>query len=169
MAAFAVDSLRGEFRRRQRRFLGKFLIGVEFALDARVDFGFFLRVPQIIFGEIFLVERDGIARLPVIEHFLGHVFGGVVLRVAFHAHGLHFDQHGAASGAALLHRVLGGVVNGHHIVAVGDHAANAVGVGAVGKIAQRNLLGHRRRVSPLIVFERPDQRRLLRRGQIQPS
>ena len=65
-----------------------------------------LAVPEFIFGQKFFVARDGVARLPVFAHFLGNVFGGIVLGVAAHAHGFRFDQHGAVAGAAFARRLL---------------------------------------------------------------
>src|SRR6185437_992144 len=44
VAAFAKDSLRCGFRLRERRFFSELLGSVEFAFDARVDFGFLLFV-----------------------------------------------------------------------------------------------------------------------------
>ena len=49
---FAIDTLLGDFRRRQRRILGEFLFASNFAFDARIDFGFFLCVPELVLGEV---------------------------------------------------------------------------------------------------------------------
>ena len=49
VAAFAIDALLGELGRRQRRFFGEFLIGVQLAFDARVDFGFRSSRPRACF------------------------------------------------------------------------------------------------------------------------
>lgn len=91
MAAFAIDALGSGFGLRKRRFFRELLIGIEFAFDTRVDFGLLFFVEKAALGQILYIAVKRIARFPVLEHFLGDVIGGVVLRVAFHAHRLRLD------------------------------------------------------------------------------
>src|SRR3984957_17239212 len=91
MATFTIDALFGKFRRRHGGFFREFLFDIQLARNARVNFRFGLGIPYFIFGEIFFVKLDGIARLPILEHLLRNVFSRIVLRVAAHTHRFHFD------------------------------------------------------------------------------
>src|SRR5271156_4963813 len=167
VATISVHTFFGEFRRRERRIFGEFLLDVELAFDARVYFGFRGGVPDFILAEIFFVQHDGIAGLPVIEHFLGHVFGGIVLGVAAHAHRFHFDEARAAAGATFIYGFLGGLIDGDHVVAVHDDAGDAVGGAAVGEILYGHLARDGRGVGPLIILDDQDKRSALRGGEAQ--
>ena len=98
---------------------------------------------------------------------LRNVFGGIVLRVAPHAHGFHFDHARAAPGAAFGNGFAGGLVYGDYVVAVHDRAGDAVGDGAIGEIFEGHLARDGRGIGPLIVFDDQDERRALRGGEIQ--
>ena len=143
------------------------MLDVELAFDARINFGLCGGIPDFIFGQIFFVERDGIARFPVIEHFLGNVFGGIVLGVAAHAHGFYFDQARAAAGATFIHGIFGGLIDGDDIVAIYDGARDAVGCAAISEILNRDLARNRSGVCPLIVFDDEHERSALRRCEAQ--
>ena len=92
------------------RFFCELLILVQFALNTCIERRFFRRIQKMVLRKIALVARDEVLRFPVIHHGFGDVFGGVMLRVTFHAHGLHFDYAPAAAGAALIHRGFRGVI-----------------------------------------------------------
>src|ERR1700732_217709 len=152
MTAVAIDALLGQFGGRQRRFLGTFLVFVEQAFISRVDIGLRLHIPQLVFGQIFLKARDRIASLPVIDHFLGNVFCGIVLGVAFHAMRFYFDEDRAAAGTALVDGFFRGGINRDNVVAVDNLVSNAVSDGAIREILDGHLPRDRRGIRPLIVF-----------------
>src|SRR5277367_6305808 len=167
VAAVAVHTFFGEFGRRERRIFGEFLFDVELAFDARVNFGFRGGVPDFIFAEILFVQHDGIAGFPVIEHFLGHVFGWIVLGMAAHAHGFHFDEARAAADATFVYGFFRGLIDGDDIVAVHDDAGDAVCCAPVGEILYGHLARNGRGVGPLIILDDQDKRSALRGGEAQ--
>ena len=69
--------------------------------------------------------------------------------------------------AALLHRLSGRLVHRHHVVAVHDHARDAVGFGAVGEVGQARLQVVGGGVGPLVVLQHQHQRRALHGGEVQ--
>ena len=60
-----------------------------------------------------------------------------------------------------------GGVNVGNVVAVDDVAVDAVSLRAVGEIFDGNLAAHRSRIRPAVIFENENERRFLRRGEIQ--
>src|SRR6202044_3686183 len=102
-----------------------------------------------------------------VEHFLGNVFGGIVLGVAAHAHGFYFDDARAAAGATFVYRFFRGLIDGDHVVAVNDDAGDAVGCAAVGEILDRDLTRNGGGVGPLIIFYDQEEGSALWGGQAQ--
>src|SRR5215469_11131255 len=98
---------------------------------------------------------------------LGDVLGGIVLGVTTAAKSFGFDQYRAFTRASALYGFLRGGVDGHDIVPVDNVAGNAIRLGAVGEIFERDLATHGSGVSPKIIFENKNERGFLRRGEIQ--
>src|SRR3984957_10719590 len=167
MATFTIHAFFGEFRRRHGRFFREFLLDVQLTRNPGVNFRFGLGIPDFIFGEIFFVKLNGIARLPILEHLLRNVFSRIVLRVAAHTHCFHFDQGWPAPGAALAHSFLRCVVHRDHIITIHNPASNSISHRAVRQVFYRHLPGDRRGVSPLVIFDDQHKRSALLRRKIQ--
>src|SRR5208282_3107983 len=91
--AFAINRAFGELGRRKRRILGKREILLHHGPDAFQNLRLLLVRQHASRGQTLLVRLDGVPPLPILEHFLGHIFGRIVLRVAAHAHRLRLDNH----------------------------------------------------------------------------
>ena len=166
MTPLTIHALLDELRRGQGRAFSKLEILLQLTLDPRVNFGFGLGVPQFARGQVLFVAVEGVARLPVFKHRLGHILSGVVLSVALHAHGLGFDENGALARTASLDSFFRDLVNRYDVIAVNDVAGDAVSLGAVGQVLGRHLAPYRRRVGPLVVLDDADQGSLLHRRQV---
>src|SRR5579862_3478014 len=146
IVAGAIDAFGGELRRRHGRVLGELAVFFEQRVDLVFDLFFAFGVEDFFGGQEFLVERDGIALLPIFALLGGNVVRGIVLGVAAAAEGFSFDKDGAFAGAGAFDGFLGGRVHGHCIVTIHDIAGDAVGLGAVGQIFDGHLAAHGRRI-----------------------
>ena len=166
--AATIHTLTGKLSRRQRRILREVAFLAQQRFDALVDFLFTLGIQQFFAGQKLFVQNNGIARLPVVKHFLRHIFRGIMLRVPAHAHRFRFDQNWAFARSRAIYRFFCGGVHRHHVVAVHDVTRNSVRLGAIRQILYRHLPFHRRGIRPLIIFQDQNEWRLLRRREIQP-
>src|SRR6266404_2168719 len=167
IVARAVDAFLRQLRRRHRRIFCKLSFLREQRVNLVLDLFLALRIEELLARQKLFVQRDGIARLPVRPHVLGHVFGWIVLRVAQPAEGFCFNQNRAFASASAFDGFPRRRIHRHHVVAIHDVAVNTISLCAVRQVLKRNLLPHRRRIRPQIVFQDQNKRRLLCRREIQ--
>src|SRR5713226_6212266 len=146
----AINAFFGELWRRHRRIFRELPVFREQSVDLFVDFLFCFGVEEFFAAQKLFVQRDGITALPVGAHLLGHVFGGIMLRVTHAAEAFCLDQDRAFARARAVDRFLRRAIHGDDVVAVYDVAADSVGFGAVGEIFDGHLFLHRRGVGPQI-------------------
>src|SRR6266850_1656626 len=161
IVASAVDTRLRQLRRRHRRIFRKLPFFCEQRLDFVLCLFLALRVEKFLTRQIFFIQRNRIARLPMCTHFFRDVFGRIVLRVAQPAERLRFNQNWTFAGASALHSFLRRRIHRHHVVAVHDVAVNTISLRAVCQVLKRNLLPYRRRIRPQIVFQDQNKRRFL--------
>src|SRR6266446_6058971 len=167
IVARAVHAFLRQLRRRHWRIFRKLPFLREQRVDFVLDLFLALRIEELLARQILFIHRDGIARFPVRPHFLRHVFGRIVLRVAQPAEGLRFNQNRSFARSSALDGLLRRRIHRHHVVAVHDVTLDPIGLRTVRQILEWNLPPHRRRIRPQIVFQDQDKRRLLRRREIQ--
>ena len=108
---------------------------------------------------------DRVLRAPLLDLLGRDVLHVVVRGVAVHAHRHGLDQRRALAGERALAGDADGLEHRLGIVAVGAHAREAVGGGALDRV-DRELLVERRRVRVLVVLEDEDHRQLLHAGPV---
>ena len=153
-------------RIRLRRLLGALERVVQQLLDAGRDLVLLLVGQVGVLAQPAAEALDRVVRGPALEHVLRDVEGVVVDGVALHPQGQALEQRRAAALARLLDGALGLAVDGEHVVAVDDHALEAVGLGAVGDVLGRVLEVGRRRVGPLVVVADEHDRELADAGEV---
>ena len=87
--------------------------------------------------------------------------------MAAHPHGFRFDQHRTVARAGAGDRFARGALDRDNVIPVHDGALDAVSLGAIREIRERNLALDRRRIRPLIIFHDQHERGFLHRRQVQ--
>src|SRR5882724_4228158 len=120
IVARAVHVSLRQLRRRHRRILRELPFLREQRVNLVLDLLLGLRVEKFFVCQIFFIQHDRIARLPVRSHFLRDVFGRIVLRMAQPAERLRFNQNRSFARSSALDGLLRRCIHRHHVVAVND-------------------------------------------------